>query len=184
MSDAALPRINAASWSPSAAPAQVWSPAAAGLLILALGAISLSAKQPWLIASLGGTIFLQANTPSDTSSRAYNVIVGHSIALLAAFLAVALMGVETAPSVLSAKAVFPVSRVWASAFAIVLTMAGQQSARAFHAPAAVTTLLITFGIYRPTSKTAIAVLVATVLIAAAGEGLRRTRVRDRVWHPF
>jgi len=48
----------------------------------------------------------------------------------------------------------------------------------------VTALLITFGIYKPTSRTAMGVLVAVVLIGAAGEGLRRLRVKDRVWHPF
>jgi hypothetical protein len=179
----AIPRSGSATWTPATVPAQVWSPATAGLLILLLGALSLSAKQPWLIASLGATVFMQTNAPADTNSRAYNVVVGHAIALLAAFLAVALMGVETAPSVL-AKASFPVSRVWASAVAMMLTMAGQQAARSFHAPAAVTALLITFGIYRPTSRTAIAVLTAVVLVAAAGEGLRRLRVKDRVWHPF
>lgn len=179
----AIPRASSATWTPATLPAQVWSPATAGLLILLLGAMSLSFKQPWLIASLGATIFMQTNTPADTNSRGYNVIVGHSIALLAAFLAVALMGVETAPSIL-AKSAFPVSRVWASFLAIVLTMAGQQAARSFHAPAAVTALLITFGIYKPTSRTAMGVIVAVILVGAAGEGLRRLRVKDRVWHPF
>jgi hypothetical protein len=179
----AIPRSGSAAWSPATMPAQVWSPATAGLLILLLGAMSLSFKQPWLIASLGATVFMQANSPADTNSRAYNVVVGHAIALLAAFLAVALMGVETAPSVL-AKASFPVSRVWASFLAMVLTMAGHQAARSFHPPAAVTALLITFGIYKPTSKAAMGILVAVILIGAAGEGLRRLRVKDRVWHPF
>jgi HPP family len=173
-----------AAWSPSSAPQMVWSPAAAALLILAAGAVSLAAKQPWLVASVAATAFLQAHSPDDQSSRMYNAVVGHAIALVAAFLAVALVGAGGLPSILSTKATLASARVWASALAMGLTMIGQQAARAFHAPAAATALLITVGIYKPTPKTAVAVMATVLLIAGAGEGLRRVRSPDRRWHPF
>jgi hypothetical protein len=173
-----------AAWSPSSAPQMVWSPAAAALLILAAGAVSLAAKQPWLVASVGATAFLQVHSPDDQSSRMYNAVVGHAIALIAAFLAVALMDAASLPSILSSKAVLASARVWASALAMALTMIGQQAARSFHAPAAATALLVTLGIYRPTSKTAVAVMATVLLISGIGEGLRRLRSRDRRWHPF
>jgi CBS-domain-containing membrane protein len=114
----------------------------------------------------------------------YNAVVGHAIALVAAFLAVALVGAAGLPSILSTKAVLPAARVWASALAVALTLIAQQPARAFHAPAGATALLVTLGIYRPTSKTAIAVMATVLLVSGAGEALRRVRTRDRRWHPF
>jgi hypothetical protein len=174
----------AAAWSPAAAPPAVWSPAAAALLILTAGAVSLAAKQPWLVASVGATAFLQAQSPEDESSRMYNAVVGHAIALVAAYLAVALVGAAGLPSILSTKATLPAARVWASALAMVLTLVGQRPARAFHAPAGATTLLVTLGVYRPTSKTALALMATVLLVSGAGEALRRLRTRDRRWHPF
>ena len=171
-------------WSPSAIPTAVWSPMAAGVLILALGALSVTFGRPWMLASLGATALLHAYTPDDEQSRAYNVVLGHAIALLAGFMAVALMGAADARSVLTTKTALPVVRVWASAFAMILTLVGQIPARAFHAPAAATALLVTLGVYRPTSRTAIAMMSGVLIVAALGEAIRRARTRDRVWHPW
>jgi len=109
-----------------------------------VGGLGLAFQQPWLFPSLGPTIFVHTVTPQQEAARPWNTFVGHAIGAAAAFLSLTLFGALHAPSAMTSGQV-TFSRIAASAFAVALTIGGQIPARAGHAPAAATTLLITLG---------------------------------------
>lgn len=109
-----------------------------------VGGLGLAFQQPWLFPSLGPTIFIHTVTPQQDASRPWNTFAGHGIGAAAAFLSLALFGALHAPSAMISGQV-TASRIAASALAVALTIGGQIPARAGHAPATATTLLITLG---------------------------------------
>jgi hypothetical protein len=127
-----------------------------------VGGLGLAFEQPWLFPSLGPTIFIHTVTPGQKAARPWNTFVGHGIGAAAAFLSLALFGALHAPSAMAAGHV-SISRIAASALAVALTIAGQIPARAGHAPATATTLLITLG--------GLPADVATVGVLIVGIGL-------------
>ena len=149
---------------------------AAGLLTLLCGVVGLTSHQLLLFPSIGPTAFLLAHSPNDQSSRAWNVIVGHMVGLTAGYLALAILRGNDAPAIFAVHALAPV-RVWASALAIALSLAGQIALRASHAPAAATTLLVALGGFRPTLHDAGAVVLGVLIVTAGGEALRLVHAR-------
>lgn len=127
-----------------------------------VGGLGLAFQQPWLFPSLGPTIFVHTVTPNQAAARPWNTFVGHAIGAAAAFLSLALFGALDAPSAMvSGQVTF--ARIAASALAVALTIGGQIPARAGHAPAAATTLLITLGGFQAD--------FATVVVLVVGIGL-------------
>jgi CBS-domain-containing membrane protein len=160
---------------PKKVPDVVWAPLATSALILLVGLIGLGVHRPWLFASLGPTAFLQVETPDHPTSRFYNVVFGHLIGLAAGFLAVVLVRAGNDPSVLTVQ-YLTTDRVWASVLAMALTMLGLLLLRAPHPPAASTTLLIALGGFKPTVDNALIVMAGVLIVATAGEALRRMRL--------
>lgn len=62
------------------------------MLILVMAVASWVARNPFIFASLGPTAFELVETPERPSARAYNILVGHLIGVLAAFLALYVTG--------------------------------------------------------------------------------------------
>lgn len=153
-------------------PDYLWTPAAAALLTLVCGLLGVATNQLWLFPSLGPTAFLLAHSPEQPAARAWNVVVGHLLALAAGYAALALFGGLGAPDLFAAHELAPV-RVWASALAVALTLAAQLVTRSFHPPAAATTLLVALGGFRPTPGDAGAVVGGVLILAFAGGLLRR-----------
>jgi hypothetical protein len=160
---------------PAGVPDIVWAPLAAGALMFLAGAIGLALGQPLLFPSLGPTAFLQTETPELRTARFYNTVVGHLLALAAGLLAVFALGAQRAPSVLASQQLTPV-RLAAAVLSIVLTLLLGYLLRASHPPAAATTLLVALGGFTPTGATIRTVIVGVLIVAAAGEGLRRLRL--------
>ena len=77
----------------------------------------------------------------------------------------------------STLATVSMPRVWASAGAIALLALVMPQLRAYHPPAAATALLVTFGAYRMTGKTPLALMGGVVIIAVAAELFNRLRPR-------
>ncbi|HEY9642661.1 MAG TPA: HPP family protein [Coleofasciculaceae cyanobacterium] len=164
---------------PPNVPDIVWAPLAAALLMLITGLIGLLAHQPWLFPSLGPTAFLQAEQPKQPTSRFYNTVMGHLHGLVAGILAVLLLGASTAPPVLSTGELTPV-RVWAAVLAVALNMLFGFILKASHPPAAATTLLLALGGFKPTWQDAATVMIGVLIVAIAGEMLRRFRVKGTI----
>lgn len=164
--------------SPADAADAVWVPLASGVLVLVAGAMSLATGRPWLFAGLGPTALLIAASPGHATTKFHTVVVGHVVALAAAWLALLLLGATDAPTLLSGKAM-TVGRVWASAIAVAVFAFVAPSLRAYHPPAAATALLVTAGAYKLTGRTAVALVGGVVLVALLGEWFQRIRVAGR-----
>ena len=158
-----------------AVPDLVWAPLVGGVLTLLPGLLGLATGYPWLFPSLGPTAFLQAANPQNPSARFYNTTVGHLLGIAAGVAAVLILAASAEPSVLASHQLFP-RRVWASGLAIALTLLFQLLLRANHPPAAATTLLITLGGFGTSSKDITVIVVGVLIVAIAGELLRRLRL--------
>lgn len=123
-----------------------------------VGGLGLAFQQPWLFPSLGPTIFIHTVTPQQEAARPWNTFVGHAIGAAAAYLSLFLFGALHAPAAMAAGQV-TFGRIAASALAVALTIGGQIPARAGHAPAAATTLLITLGGFKANFATVIVLLI-------------------------
>ena len=152
----------------------MWVPTVAALLVIAAGLAGHWMKQPWLFAGIGPTAFLVANAPGQETARFKNIVVGHLAAIGCAYLALLILNATGAPSMLvAAKISLP--RVWASALGLGMLALVQPQLKAYHPPAAATLLLITFGAYRMTGRTPLALMAGVVLVAVMGELLNRLR---------
>ncbi len=157
-------------------PEGLWAPLAVGLIVLVPGLVGLATGRVLLFPSLGPSAVLQAHSPAHPSSRPWNVVASHVLGLLAGFAVVLVLGLAEAPSVFEARTL-SVARVAAAVLAVTLAMALELLARASHPPAASTTLLVALGSFKPTVRDAVAVVTGVLLVAAAGEALRRLRLR-------
>ncbi|HEY5253668.1 MAG TPA: HPP family protein [Acidobacteriaceae bacterium] len=151
------------------------APVLEGLLILIVALVGWIARQPLVFASLGPTAFEMIETPKRPSARPYNVIVGNAIAILAAFGALLLTHAWEVPSV-SSRGV-PLPRVWAAVLAAALTVLGTLLLRATQPAALSTALLIALGILQ-TWRDGVIIIAAVLIMAVAGEPLRRWRAKN------
>lgn len=155
----------------------LWAaPLGEGFLILAVALIGWATHYPFIFASLGPTAYEQVEKPESPSAHPYNVIVGHVIAVAAAYAAIALIHAWNAPPV-SAHGV-PALRIWASVVACVFTVIVTQLARATQPAALATTLLVSLGLMQSWVEAGI-IIAAVLLITCIGEPIRRLRVRQR-----
>jgi hypothetical protein len=160
---------------PPSLPEAVWSPIAAGGMVLGVGLLAvLAGQQPWLVPSLGPTAYLVAENPGHPTSRFYNTVVGHLVGLGTGFLAVALLDAWQAPAVLVDHKLVLV-RMLAAVIAISLTLGIAPLLRASHPPAAATTLLVALGSLK-TLNDAIMVTIGVLIIAVIGEVVRQVRL--------
>ncbi|MFB3891829.1 MAG: HPP family protein [Phycisphaerae bacterium] len=160
------------------APEPIWSPVMAGALVLLAGLLSFLLRQPWLFPSLGPTAFIQAHRPSSRTATLYSTIAGHTLGIAAGFGCVFLTGAVGAPSVAAIDHAVR-SRVAASALAVGITMLGQVLLRAYHPPAAATTLIISLGVLHVTWRDGLGLVIGILVVAFTGELLRRLRVAAR-----
>lgn len=160
--------------SPAALPDLAWAPVAVALLAGALGLLGLAAGQPWLLPSLGPSIFLLAADAAHPSARASAVLVGHLTALAAGALSVAAFDAWAEPVVLATgAATWP--RVGAAVLALVLTVALGLLTRSSHPPAAATALLVALGSIGDL-RTAMGLAVGAALLAVMGALFRQLRL--------
>lgn len=156
-------------------PTAVWGSIVAGGLILIVGLIGVASGRPLLLLSLGPSAFEHSEQPRQKSSRFYNTVVGHMVALGAGFLAVAIVNAWDAPPVLSTQTLTLV-RAGASTLAVAITLAVITLLRASHPPAAATTLLVALGFFR-TRGDALTVILGVLILAVVGELARRIRTK-------
>src|SRR4051794_29271890 len=79
--------VHRASRSLAGASDAVWVPMASGALVLAVGAMSLATRQPWLFPALGATAVLVATNPGHPTTRFHAIVLGHVSAFACAWLA-------------------------------------------------------------------------------------------------
>ncbi len=151
------------------------APLCEGALILLAALAAWQTRQPLLFASLGPTAFELIEAPKRKSARAWNVIAGHAIGVLAGFLALWLTHAWAAPAVGGGAPVWP--RVWAAALAATLTVFGTLVARATQPAAISTCLLVSLGTMQ-SGRDAMFILGSVVLMVVAARPLRLLRVAE------
>lgn len=144
-------------------------------LVLAMAAIGWATGQPLIFASLGPTAYELVEQPRSASSKIYNILAGHFIALGAGFFALWVLHAWSAPNVLAAGVVTP-QRLWAVTIAASVTTFFTLLLKAGQPAALATTLLISLGAMQ-TRKSAIAIVLGVLIITAIGEPVRRLRLK-------
>lgn len=142
-----------------------------GTLILALAAIAWIAHRPFIFASLGPTAYEQVELPRSRSSRPYNIITGHLVALGAGLFMLWVLNAWDSPNILAVGYVSS-PRLWASAIAAALTAGLTQALYASQPASLATSLLVTLGLMQ-TMRDAIAIVVGVLILTAIGEPMRR-----------
>src|SRR3569832_1899854 len=80
------------------APEWRWAPLTGAALVLVIGCLGYLARMPWLIPSLGPTVFLQVMEPQLPSSQPYHILMGQVIGIVSSALVVGLFAVGAAPA--------------------------------------------------------------------------------------
>ncbi len=137
-------------------------------VMVAIGALAIWARQPWLFPSLGPTIFLQTVTPNEPGSRLWNTLAGHTVGVCLGFLTVYIFGIQA----LAAEHLTP-GRVCATALAVGSTILVQYLLKALHPPAAATTMLVTLGGLKADWASVGAIAIGVALVSAFGELARQ-----------
>jgi hypothetical protein len=164
----------------TALPDPVWAPVAVAVLTLVIGVPALLfGMQPWLLPSLGPTAFLQVMFPALPASRLYNVVVGHAGGLVSGFIGVAVFNAWNDPAVLSDHTL-TVGRLGAATVAMALSILVGILLRASHPPAAATVLLVALGSIKDLQQI-IAFAIGLIILAVAGEVVRRLRLGEWSW---
>lgn len=152
----------------------VIAPLAEAALIFIAAIAAWLTQTPLVFASLGPTAFEMIETPKRPSARPYNVIVGHLIGVLSAFLALYLTQAWHTPGVASGS--ISILRVWAATIAALLTVFGTLLTKATQPAALSTTLVIALGPMQ-SPRDGLLIMVAILLMSAFGEPLRRWRLK-------
>jgi hypothetical protein len=158
----------------AAIPEPIWGPSVSGILLLAVGLLSIVTGKPMLFPSLGPSAYLIAEMPAHPTARWYNTIVGHLTGLIVGFLIVALLNVGNHPALLSELSL-TAGRMWAAVLATALTFLFAKLLHASHPPAAATTLLVALGSIK-TINEALLLFIGAVILGLFGELLRRPRI--------
>jgi hypothetical protein len=144
-------------------------------LILVVSFAAWVSRAPLIFASLGPTAFALVAAPRRRTAHAYNIVVGHTIGIVAGFISLYVTGAIHTSIVSSAQ--IPLERIWAAALSATLTVAGILLARARQPAALATTLLISLGLMQ-TWRDGVTMLCAVLLMTLIGEPLRHWRERS------
>lgn len=142
-----------------------------GGLILAVGAAGWAAHMPLLFTSLGPTAYELVEKPSSPSAKAYNIIVGHFLALGAGFFSLWLLRAWNAPKVAMTGFVSS-PRLWAAVVAVVITTGITLALKASQPAALSTSLLVSLGSMQR-GRDALAIIIGVLILTVIGEPLRR-----------
>jgi hypothetical protein len=153
------------------------APTLEAALIFVVALAGWLAHQPLIFASLGPTAYELVETPERKSARPYNIVVGHLVAVVSAFLALALSHAWSVPPVSSSGV--PLLRVWAAMLATAITVFGTLLLKATQPAALSTTLLVSLGVMQ-TWKDGAIIMIAVLLMTLIGEPVRRFRSRCKL----
>jgi hypothetical protein len=156
-------------------PKLAFVPISVALMLLIIGLSGIWAGMPWLFAALGPTLAIQVTAPRHASARAWNVCVGHGLAIVAALVALHATGAVYTPPFASGEAL-TAARVGAAALAVALGMAAELIVGAVHPPSTATALLVSLGMVPLGLRSVTTLAIGVVLVAVLGEAMRRLRL--------
>lgn len=147
--------------------------------MLLVGATAVFTKAPFIFPSLGPTALMIFAHPLRRESSPRHVLIGHAIGAGSGYFALWITGLLAVPF----SAMVDGHRVLAAAMALGLTAALMTLAKAEHAPAGATTLIVALGIM-PHPLSMLPLMAAVVMLTAFGLGASRLSGIDYpVWTP-
>jgi CBS-domain-containing membrane protein len=138
------------------------------VVLAAAGAVGLALHLPWLFPSLGPTVMLFFESPSQQASRPVNTLVGHGVGLLAGVAMLYAFGLQDSPP--APVAGLTPAFLLAGALSVALTTLVLTLLKTPHPPAGATTLIVGLGILTSPAELA-SIAGAVVLITVVGWGL-------------
>ena len=133
-------------------------------VLAASGAVGLALHQPWLFPSLGPTVMLFFESPTQEASKPSNTLIGHGVGLAAGAAMLYAFGLHnTVPAPVGG---LNPSFLLAGALSVALTTLVLTLLKKPHPPAGATTLIVSLGILtKPTELLAVAgaIILITVL---------------------
>lgn len=138
------------------------------VVLAASGAVGLGLHAPWLFPSLGPTVMLFFESPTQKASRPSNALIGHGVGLLTGAACLYGFGLQDDPSA-PAGGLTP-AHLMAGALSIALTTLVLTLSKTPHPPAGATTLIISLGILTSPSQL-LSMAGAIILITVLGWSL-------------
>lgn len=152
------------------------APICEGPLITIMALVAWIVHNPLIFASLGPTAYELVETPERKTAWPYNIVAGHLIGVLAAFLALFLTQAGQTPPISDGGIALP--RVWAAGIAATLTVLVTLIARAAQPAAVATALLVTLGNMQ-NWRDGFFIMGAVLLITVLGTPIRKLRLRSK-----
>jgi CBS-domain-containing membrane protein len=144
-----------------------------------VGLVGLLLHQPSLFPSLGPTVMLFFESPTQKAAAPRNALAGHGVAILAGAACLLLFGLAEHPPVLQEGVTG--ARIGAAALSVALTALVLKLLGTPHPPAGATTLIVSLGLLTSPAQLlaiAVGVLLVTVLSVALN---RLLGVRQPLW---
>lgn len=146
----------------------LWGAVVSIVALAAVGGIGIALSQPWLFPSLGPTVMVLSETPRQPAASPVNTLVGHLVGVVAGYLALAVVGLRSAPPVIVTG--LDTDRVVAACLSLAVTVLVLQLLRTPHPPAGATTLIVSLGILaRPAQM--LALLLSVLVLVTVGTAL-------------
>lgn len=148
--------------------------------MLLIGTAATVTRQPFIFPSLGPTALMIFAHPLRREAAPRHVLIGHALGAGSGYLALAITGLLDVPF----STTVTVHRVLAAAIALGLTAALMMLARAEHAPAGATTLIVALGIL-PLLRDFVALMLAVTALTLVGLLINRCfRIAYPYWYPI
>ncbi len=147
-----------------------YSAALSILCLTVVGLVGIALKQPWVFPSLGPTVMVLAETPTQPAAHPRNVLSGHVVGVTAGYLSLLLFGLTDNPAVVQEG--LTGTRLAAAVLSVGLTAFVLQAIRTPHPPAGATTLIVSLGILK-TPASLRALLLSVVLLTVVATAVNR-----------
>jgi CBS-domain-containing membrane protein len=148
--------------------------------MMAIGSAAMVTQQPFIFPSLGPTALMIFAHPLRRESAPRHVLIGHAIGAGSGYAALAITGLIGVPF----SSTVSTHRVFAAALALGITAALMILARAEHAPAGATTLIVALGIL-PQLRDFVALMLAVAALTLFGLAINRCfRIPYPYWYPL
>lgn len=147
--------------------------------LAAVGLVALLLRQPLLFPSLGPTVMLFFENPTQKAAAPRSALVGHGVAILAGAACLLLFGLTDHPPVLQEGVTAP--RIGAAALSVALTALVLKAVGTPHPPAGATTLIVSLGLLTAPAEL-LAIAAGVVLVTVLSVALNRLLgVRQPLW---
>ena len=147
------------------------------IVLTVVAALSLWAREAWLVPSVAAAAFLQVFSPDQPAAQPYSIAVGQIIGGIAGFIGVLALGTAVTPAFAGDHLL--ASRFGAIVIAIAITSVAQVGLKATNPAGGATAVVVASGLETATWLGAGRLLIGIALVTVLGEVARRIVLRTR-----